>query len=253
MDYIIFESEYEKDYGWVDIILVKTPPNGLKGFIQLKEIFELTISATKLYQNAKILPYTLVEKAYFGRAEFLVATLENPEIIKVVKRDDVISTVKMQNRIPKKELKTPEIPDEIVEIIKLDIKLDGLFPSVYADIENYYKIQAGYRFNPISGNCLVSNRNGDWQENWYVFALNSSDDPFYIDFTQKEVGFPVYFSFHGAGNWKPIKVTATLEQFKGLLILIHNIEHMFYYHLDFEIDVNNEFWHEVDKALNFSF
>ena len=253
MDYVIFENEYEKDCGWVDIFLVKRPPNGLKGFIQLKEVLGLDFSAAKLYQNAKNLPYMLIEKAYFGRAEFLVATLENPEIVEIVKRKDAVTTVKVETCVPKEELMFPNLPDELGEIINLDIKLDAPLPFFYGNVDNFYQIQAGYRFNPVTGDSLISDRSGGWRNNWYVFATNDTDDPFYIDLSEKEVGYPVYFSFHGAGNWTPIKVTETLAQFKEILVDIHNLGEGFYYHCSSEIDIENEFWLEVDKLLAFDY
>jgi len=147
-----------------------------------------------------------------------------------------------------------DIPSQLVDFVNKNsnIRFDlmGYFPNHYADINNFSKIQEGYRFNPLTGECLISNKPGDWHNEWYVFAVNDMDDPFYIDFSQEDISFPVYFSWHGAGKWKPIKVADTLEQFERILKIIKDNETNLPFDLNslpLEADLNNEFWNEVKQ------
>ncbi|MDT8976270.1 SMI1/KNR4 family protein [Paenibacillus sp. chi10] len=236
---------------WVDIVLVKLPPDGLKGLIHLREALQLTTNATHLYQQSKSLPYTLMEKVYFGTADNLVKRLKNPEILQIIERGDREEVISVEARIPEEAKQIPTLPKQLVEFINLDFCFDyiGMLPAYYADINDFNKIQEGYRFNSLSGEFLVSDKNGDWQDGWYVFAVNTMDDPFYIDFTQKDHGFPVYFSYHGTGKWVPIKIADTLEQFEQILRVLKSkdLEVPFELsELSLEIDLNNEFWDEVN-------
>jgi len=236
---------------WVDIVLVKLPPDGLKGFVHLREALQLTTNATHLYQQSKSLPYTLMEKVYFGTAHNLMKRLKNPEILQIIERDDREEVVSVKARIPEEAKQIPELPKQLVDFINLDICFDyiGMLPAYYADINDFNKMQEGYRFNSLSGEFLVSDKNGDWQDGWYVFAVNTMDDPFYIDFTQKDIGFPVYYSYHGTGKWVPIKIADTLEQFEQILRVLKSkdVEVPFdVSELPLEIDLNNEFWDEVN-------
>ncbi|WP_051613999.1 SMI1/KNR4 family protein [Paenibacillus sp. UNC217MF] len=236
---------------WVDIVLVKLPPDGLKGLIHLREALQLTTNATQLYQQSKSLPYTLMEKVYFGTADYLVKRLKNPEILQIIERDDREEVISVEARIPEEAKQIPELPKQLVDFINLDICFDyiGMLPAYYADINDFNKMQEGYRFNSLSGEFFVSDKNGDWQEGWYVFAVNTMDDPFYIDFTQKDIGFPVYYSYHGTGKWVPIKIADTLEQFEQKLRVLKSkdLEDPFdLSELSLEIDLNNAFWDEVN-------
>lgn len=231
---------------WVDIVLVKLPPDGLKGLIHLREALQLTTNATHLYQQSKSLPYTLMEKVYFGTADYLIKRLKNPEILQIIERDDREDVISVEARIPEEAKQIPELPKQLVEFINLDICFDylGMLPAYYADINDFNKIQEGYRFNSLSGEFLVSDKNGDWQDGWYVFAVNTMDDPFYIDFTQEDIGFPVYYSYHGTGKWVPIKIADTLEQFEQILKVLKSkdVEVPFdVSELPLEIDLNKNF------------
>lgn len=239
------------DSVWVDIVLVKLPPDGLKGFIHLREALQLTTNATHLYQQSKSLPYTLLEKVYFGTADHLVKRLKNPEILQIIERDDVEKVISVEARIPEEAKPIPNLPKQLVEFIDLDICFDniGVLPAYYADINDFNKMQEGYRFNSLSREFLVSDKNGDWQDDWYVFAVNTMDDPFCIDFTQKDIGFPVYFSYHGTGKWVPIKIADSLERFEQILRVLKSKDLEVPFELSalpLEIDLNNEFWDEVN-------
>ena len=96
------------------------------------------------------------------------------------------------------------MPKQLVDFINdnANIKYEyiGYLPDVYAD-----------------ESCLVSQNAGGWRDEWRAFALNAMDDPFFVDITQGDIGFPVYFSWHGAGKWTPIKVADTLAHFGQVL------------------------------------
>ncbi len=79
------------------------------------------------------------------------------------------------------------------------------------------------------------------------------DDPFYIDFTQENIGFPVYFSYHGMGKWEPILIANTLEQFKQILVKIKSHETQLPFDLNslsLSVDLENKFWEEVNETCN---
>ena len=112
-------------------------------------------------------------------------------------------------------------------------------------------MQVGYRFNSATGECFVSDKAGEWQDGWYVFAQNMMGDPFYIDFTQEDIGFPVYFSYHGAGKWEPLKIADTLEQFENILRIIKGMDTDTPFELNslsLGIDTSNAFWLEVSET-----
>ncbi|TVT42845.1 hypothetical protein FNT36_01770 [Hymenobacter setariae] len=141
------------------------------------------------------------------------------------------------------------IPPEVAVFIERGIEVGKMcLPDHYPTPDNFAEFQAGYRYNAVTGEVLIGEQAGDFQPSWYVVAANYFDDPFYVDFLEQEAGFPVYFSFHGAGTWTPLRVAATLLDFTILLTalaetaddaaasvrLLRSIP-----------DVENEFWQEV--------
>ncbi|PGE13305.1 1,3-beta-glucan synthase regulator [Bacillus toyonensis] len=55
-----------------NIVLVKTPSEGLKDLIKIKNILGLEISAIDLLKGSKNLPYILVERFPYGKAKKLI-------------------------------------------------------------------------------------------------------------------------------------------------------------------------------------
>ncbi len=147
-----------------------------------------------------------------------------------------------------------DIPIEIKHLIKSNIISDMcILPNRYVNVENFNDMQIGYRIHACTGKSLVSEKNGDWQENWYVIAQNYFADPFYVDFSEQKLGYPVYFSFHGAGMWEPIQVAETTDQFESILQKIKENEEKFPSEMGLLtqiIDINNEFWKEVHEEFN---
>ncbi|MDF4730933.1 hypothetical protein P3552_27845, partial [Vibrio parahaemolyticus] len=58
-----------------NIVLVKTPSEGLKDLIRIKNILGLEISAIDLLKGSKNLPYILVERFPYGKAKKLIEKL----------------------------------------------------------------------------------------------------------------------------------------------------------------------------------
>ncbi|MCL1992773.1 MAG: SMI1/KNR4 family protein [Spirochaetes bacterium] len=251
MGYTVYKKEVTQDLGLVDVLLVEPPPDGTKGFIHLKDTLGLAYNAAELYKKSKSLPCAIMEKVYFGGAEKLVSYLKNPEIVQIVKRADSIVTTIIETRVPDEALNIPPLPGLLADFIKLGIEFSYIMPLPwhYADTSDFVKMQEGYRYNPVSGEFLVSEKAGEWQPGWYVFARNYFDDPFFIDFTEEAQGFPVYFSYHGSGKWEPIKIADSLASFAEILKTLKGKDEpdqpFELAALLPELDLLNEFWAEV--------
>ena len=88
-----------------------------------------------------------------------------------------------------------------------------------------------------------------------MVAANYFDDPFYVDFLEQEAGFPVYFSYHGAGTWTPLRVAATLLDFTLLLTALAETANDTAASLQLLRsipDAENEFWQEVIEGYETS-
>jgi len=245
------QVDYNPNTIYVDIVLIKPPPDGLKGFVHLCKVLQLPINATQLYKQAKTLPYTMLEKVYFGMADNFIKRLNNPEIIQAVEREDY-EVMATEYIVPDEAKQLPNLPKELSELITLDIRIEGILalPQDYANINNFNNKQAGYRYNALTGEYLVSDKIGEWQDGWYVFATNYFDDPFYIDFTEEALGFPVYYCQHGAGEWKSIKIAETLKHFERVLRALESKGFDAPFELSelpIEIDLSNEFWIDANE------
>ena len=249
---------YSPNTIYVDIVLIAHPPDGLKGFSQLCKVLQLfagyTANATELYKQAKTLPCTLLENVYFGKADNVIKWLKNPEIIKIIERHDVIKRPTIDLIIPDEAKHIPDLPKQLIEFISHNICFDGIsfLPLKYANVNDFNGMQSGYRYNALSGEYLVSDKKGGWQEGWYVFAQNYFDDPFYIDFTESVNNFHVYFSQHG-GKWTQNKIADSIEHFWHILRKIKGIEPQMPFDLTslpLGIDLKNEYWAEVVEICN---
>ena len=88
------------------------------------------------------------------------------------------------------------------------------FYTVEGEFENF---QEGYRLvGRKTGEGLADDTPGQWRKNWQVIARNALDDPFFVDFALGDAS-PVYFAYHGAGSWKPIKVADDIIKFEEIL------------------------------------
>jgi hypothetical protein len=141
------------------------------------------------------------------------------------------------------------IPPEVAAFIEQGIEVGKMcLPDHYSKPGEFAEFQAGYRYNAITGELLTGEQPGDFQPSWYVVAANYFDDPFYVDFREQEVGFPVYFSYHGAGTWTPLRAAATLRDFTTLLAALAEMADdaaTSVKLLRSLPDATNEFWREV--------
>ena len=97
-----------------------------------------------------------------------------------------------------------------------------LLPFFYPDeLESF---QDGYRLTSRkTGEELADDTPGQWRKSWRVIARNGMDDPFFVDFALGDAS-PVYFAYHGAGSWEPIKVADDIVKFEEILTALAALE-----------------------------
>ncbi|MGL6126375.1 hypothetical protein [Chryseobacterium artocarpi] len=138
---------------------------------------------------------------------------------------------------------------DITEFLKKAIAIEGIaLPEYYAPIEHIYYFQDGYHYNSVENKNLTSDKPGDFKSNWIVLATNYFDDPFFIDLNEAEQMFPVYFAYHGQGDWEPIKIADSLKIFQEILEDVQNMRYdktALINYFDENIDVENLFWKDV--------
>ena len=148
------------------------------------------------------------------------------------------------------------MPPEVAAFIEQGIVVGEMcLPDHYPKHDKFTEFQAGYRYNAVTGEPLTGEQAGDFRPSWYVVAANYFDDPFYVDFLEQEAGFPVYFSYHGAGSWTPLRAAATLLDFTHLLTALAetaNDTAASLRLLQSIPDVENEFWQEVIEGYETS-
>jgi hypothetical protein len=124
-------------------------------------------------------------------------------------------------------------------------------PWNYPTLENFEAFQYGYRYDSVKKENLVSQKEGEWQEAWFVIASNYFADPFFINMSETSLGFPVYFASCGAGKWQPVQVSESITEFSNLLAtlkLLSRVEALEY--LKGTADLQNKFWQEVVEAYS---
>ncbi len=127
-----------------------------------------------------------------------------------------------------------------------------LLPFFYPDEGEFESFQEGYRLTDRkTGEELADDTPGQWRKSWRVIVRNGMDDPFFVDFALG-VASPVYFAYHGAGSWEPIKVADDIVKFEEILTALAALE----VPCSLEaiapfVDLNNEFYRELadDYAL----
>ncbi len=142
-----------------------------------------------------------------------------------------------------------KLHNKIVTFLIQKTKLEaGCLPQNYPAVNKLIEFQVGYKIHGSSGESLTGNNIGDFKESWCVICSNYFDDPFFIDFSEQTEGFPVYFAFHGAGHWTPIKIANNIEEFSKHLINIkdrENDKENIISYLTENFDIKNKFWEEV--------
>ena len=146
-----------------------------------------------------------------------------------------------------------QIPNLIRNFIRKRIVSESiLLPFFYPDEGEFESFQEGYRLvSRKTGEELADDTPGQWRKNWRVIARNGMDDPFFVDFALG-VASLVYFAYHGAGSWEPIKVADDIVKFEEILTALAALKKPC--SLDAIapfVDLNNEFYRELadDYAL----
>ncbi len=142
-----------------------------------------------------------------------------------------------------------DIPNKVKEFIAKKIELENFcLPHFYPEINKFEDFQIGYKVHGNTGEKITGENEGDFKESWYVICSGYSNDPFFIDMNEEKENFPVYFAWHGAGSWNPIKVSKNIIEFGNQLEILKNIElsdENAQDKIKEKFDLNNEFWLEV--------
>ena len=121
-----------------------------------------------------------------------------------------------------------------------------MLPFFYPDEGEFESFQEGYRLaSRKTGEELADDTPGQWRKSWRVIARNGMDDPFFVDFALGDA-LPVYFAYHGAGSWEPIKVADDIVKFEKILIALAALEAPCSLEAIAPLtDLNNEFYREL--------
>ena len=120
-----------------------------------------------------------------------------------------------------------------------------LLPFFYPDESGFEEFQDGYKFNRITSEDLTGSAPGQWRKSWQVIARNGMDDPFFVDFALGDAS-PVYFAYHGAGSWEPIKVADDIVKFEEILTALATLEAPCSLDAIAPLaDLNNEFYRDL--------
>ncbi|SDI96444.1 SMI1/KNR4 family protein [Chryseobacterium jejuense] len=141
----------------------------------------------------------------------------------------------------------------ITAFLKDPVCIEGLaLPENYASVEHIYYFQDGYQYNSVEHKALVSDVPGEFKPSWIVLASNYFADPFFIDLNEAKQEFPVYFAWHGQGNWEPVKIAENLTEFQNVLLQIQNVRFDkagLIEYFDENIDLENPLWEEVYTSI----
>ena len=121
-----------------------------------------------------------------------------------------------------------------------------MLPFFYPDESEFESFQEGYRLaSRKTGEELADDTPGQWRKSWRVIARNGMDDPFFVDFALGDTS-PVYFAYHGAGSWEPIKVADDIVKFEEILTALAALKKPCLLEAIAPFaDLDNEFYHEL--------
>lgn len=145
-----------------------------------------------------------------------------------------------------------ELPEKIKNFIQEKTEMTNMtLPWNYPSIDTFDDFQAGYRFDANTLENLTGQK-GEFNEKWFVICTNYFQDPFFIDTSETENDFPVYYAQHGAGTWTPIKISENITEFTDQLKEIKALEDdrdLLLDKLKNEFDLENELWEEVYESI----
>ncbi|MEC4113107.1 SMI1/KNR4 family protein [Myroides pelagicus] len=151
-----------------------------------------------------------------------------------------------------------EFPKVITDFVAKEAECDHFFmPQFYPKAGDILSFQRGYKYNSNTGEDITGVNVGDFHPNWYVICGGYAQDPFWIDITEGDKGFPVYFGEHGAGRWKSMKVAPTLEefekcvQFMNYLVDLEETREVIEPLFNARFDRSNSFWELVWNEFPF--
>ena len=140
-----------------------------------------------------------------------------------------------------------QIPNLIQNFIRKRIVSECiLLPFFYPEEGEFESFQEGYRLaSRKTGEELADDTPGQWRKSWRVIARNGMNDPFFVDFALGDAS-PVYFAYHGAGSWEPIKVADDIVKFEEILTVLAALEAPCSLDAIAPLtDLNNEFYREL--------
>ena len=140
-----------------------------------------------------------------------------------------------------------QIPNLIRNFIRKRIVPESiLLPFFYPDEGEFESFQEGYRLASCkTSEELANDAPEQWRKSWRVIARNGMDDPFFVDFVLGDAS-PVYFAYHGAGSWEPIKVADDIVKFEEILTTLAALEAPCSLEAIAPLtDLNNEFYREL--------
>ncbi|WP_299442684.1 SMI1/KNR4 family protein [uncultured Aquimarina sp.] len=141
------------------------------------------------------------------------------------------------------------LPEDVKDFINKKVELENYcLPHFYPELNSFEDFQIGYKINGISGEKETGDGDGDFKENWFVICAGYASDPFFIDITEADKKFPVYFSWRGAGKWIAIKVAENINEFSEKLLFLKDLEtknNNIQEEFRKSFDMNNKFWMEV--------
>jgi len=144
-----------------------------------------------------------------------------------------------------------KLPQKIRNFIEEKTEMTNMtLPWNYPSIDKFNDFQAGYRFNAKTLENLTGQK-GEFDENWFVICSNYFDDPFFIDISETENDYPVYYAQHGAGSWASIKISENITEFSNELKEIKELEDnrdLLLNKLKNEFDLENDLWKEVYES-----
>ena len=142
-----------------------------------------------------------------------------------------------------------DIPQEIKDFISREVELENFcLPHFYPKLNSFEDFQIAYKTNGNTGEKITGEKEGDFKENWFVICSGYANDPFFINIEEANKNFPVYFAWHGARNWKPIKVSNNISEFSDQLDILNKLELSekdIQREMKTNFDLNNKFWSEV--------
>ena len=113
------------------------------------------------------------------------------------------------------------VPDKIKTFLSenKDVSL-GYNEINFFDPENLDEEQIGYRVD-MDSNSLITGNKGDWREEWIVIASDYTGDPIIIDVSSPKL--TVLSAAHGEGNWEPFVIADSMDNFKNIISILHDI------------------------------